>query len=972
MLTLLAVFALSAADHPAPCWIAPTPPASRGPQPRWIWTASAGQPAPTTRSAAAGPVWLVRRFDVPDGVRSASLALAADNSATAYVNGVVALESREWAAPVFAEIALREGSNVVAIEARNDEIESSNGTTAGVDSEKVVNPAGVVARIALTFVDGSTQWFITDSSWHGATQKWPEFPNAPAKESTLIPAVDLGPAATAPWSLSSAALEPTRPCPLFRRAFTLEGQPATATVRVIGLGHYELRCNGERVGDGRINQAWSQYDKTLYWQEFDLRPHLRSGENVLAVALGNSFWHVAAANDGGRFTKSDAMPDFSRGWPHLLWLDAVITPANGSGAATRIVSDATWKWTRGPVTFSNLYAGEDYDARLAKPGWDAPGYDDSAWEAPTIAPAPGGSPAELPGPPMQAFEVFKPSEVRAIDVDAGVNTYVFPQNCSALVRFTLDGGAPGARVRFLPCEYMEPSGRVKFTYTWGTKKDIWLDYTKATTGEETHEPLFFYVGAQFVQVEGAVPLDAPNPRGLPVLKSIELVHVRAACRSVGEFDAGAPMHNAAHKLIDWAVRSNMSHVPTDCPHREKNGWQEQNWHMARALSYRYDIHEWFMRNCRAIRDAQTAGGPDDGFIPTNTPWYLVGRPRHDTFNDAPEWGVAGVLVPWHLYEWYGDRAALVDGYDSARRFVDYLARTAKDGIITSHLGDWYDFGHGKGNGPSQWTPNEVSATAIWAYAADTVSKMAAVLGRDADAASYRALHERIRADFQRHFYDAATHTVKNKGSCQAGTATALCVGLIPDDDRTAALDAIVADLQGRGWKQTPGEVLQVFLIRALAEGGRGDALHRVYNREDIPSYGHMVRTGLTTLPESWDARRGTGDSLNHFMLGHLLEWHFAYVAGIRQQPGSVGWTKVLIAPQPPPRADPSPNSIRSAAAAFDSPRGRIESRWEIDEAGGEFRLKCTIPTGTEATAVLPDGSQHALAAGSTELRLPWP
>lgn len=964
MLTLLVLLAANIAGNPAPHWIAPTPPAARGPAPRWIWAAEAGRPAPTTRNAPAGTVWLVRELQAPPAVRSASLALAADNAATVYLNGVKALESRDWSTPAFAEITLCLGANVVAIEARNDAV-------AGANPQNSVNPAGVIARIEMTLADGSAQWLVTDSSWRGATQKWPEFPAAPTSEHACAPAVDLGPAATAPWSLSSAAFEPAPPCPLFRRAFKLDAPPAAAMVRVIGLGHYELRCNGERVGESRINQVWSQYDKTLYWQEFDLRTHLRAGENVLAAALGNSFWQVAAANDGGRFTKTDAMPDFSHGWPHLLWLDATITPAEGSGTATHIVSDASWKWTRGPVTFSNLYAGEDYDARLAKPGWDAPGFDDSGWDAPAIAPPPSGAPAALSGPPMKAFEVFSPTEVRAVDADAGIYTYVFPQNCSALVRFTLDGGGPGARVRLRPCEYMEPSGRVKFTYTWGTGKDIWLDYTKATAGKETHEPLFFYVGAQFVQVEGAVPPDAPNPRGLPVMRSIELVHVRASCREVGNFDAGAPMHNAAHKLIDWAIRSNMSHVPTDCPHREKNGWQEQNWHMARALSYRYDIHDWFVRNCRAIRDAQTAGGPDDGFIPTNTPWYLVGRPRHDTFNDAPEWGVSGVLVPWHLYEWYGDRAVLEESYDSSRRFVDYLGRTAEDGVITSHLGDWYDFGHGKGNGTSQWTPNEVSATAIWAYAAQTLAKMAGALGREADAARHRELYAQIRADFQRRFYDAATHTVKHNGSCQAGTAAAMCAGLTPDEDRAAALDAIVADLEARGWKQTPGEVLQVFLIRALAEGGRGDVLHRIYNREDIPSYGHMVRTGLTTLPESWDARRGTGDSLNHFMLGQLVEWHFAYVAGIRQQPGSVGWTNVLIAPQPPPLSDASPNAIHKAAAAFDSPRGRIESRWEIDDASGKFRLTCTIPAGVEALAALPDGTRHALATGTSTLSIDW-
>ncbi|MCC6361472.1 MAG: family 78 glycoside hydrolase catalytic domain [Phycisphaerales bacterium] len=963
LLMLLLVAPFTADSQPE--WIAPGPAVARGPEPRWIWVGPKDGSAPTARNAAPGTVWLVRQFDAPEGIRSARLMLAADNSAAAYLNGARVLGAKDWSAPVSAKVEVLPGNNVLAIEAEN-------GTIPGADPATAVNPAGVIARLDMTLNDGSMQWLMTDGSWHGATEKWSEFPAAPRDPDACRPAVDLGPASTKPWSLSAGVFEPARPCPLMRRTFSLDVLPAAATVRIIGLGHYELRCNGERVSNARFNQVWSQYDKTLYWQEFNLQPHLRRGENVLAVALGNSFWQVAPANDSGRFTKTDAMPDFANGWPHLLWLDAKITPVGENPLPVRIVSDAAWKWTMGPVTFSNLYAGEDYDARLAKPGWDAPEYDDSGWNAPTIAPAPAGTPTKLVGPPMKAYDVFKPREVRAVDVDAAIYTYVFPQNCSALLRFTLDGGAAGARVRFRPCEYMEPGGRVKFTYTWGTGKDIWLDYTKATAGEETHEPLFFYVGAQFVQVEGAVPPDAPNPRSLPVLKSLELVHVRAACPEVGHFDADAPMHDAAHAIIDWAIRSNMAHVPTDCPHREKNGWQEQTWHMARALSYRYDIHDWFVRNCRAIRDAQTAGGPDDGFVPTNTPWYLVGRPRHDMYNDSTEWGVSSVLVPWHLYEWYGDRDTLTASFDSARRFVDYLGTTASDGIIRSNLGDWYDFGHGKGNGPSQWTPNEVSATAIWAYGADTVAKMAEVLGRKEDAAKYRSLFERVRADFQRRFYDSATHTVKNNGSCQAGTSAALCIGLIPDGDRAAALDAIVADLEARGWKQTPGEVLQIFLIRALAENGRGDVLHRIYNRDDIPSYGHMVRSGLTTLPESWDARRGTGDSLNHFMLGHLMEWHFAYVAGIRQQPGSVGWTKVLIAPQLPPAADKSPHAIHEAGALFHSPRGRIGSQWEIDSTKGEFRLTCLIPAGVEAVAVMPDGTRHDLPPGNTVLTQPRP
>jgi hypothetical protein len=757
----------------------------------------------------------------------------------------------------------------------------------------------------------------------------------------------------APWRLDPTALSESIACPILRAEFQVDGEPTTATVRVIGLGHYELRLNGHVVGDTLVNQAWSQYDRTLFWQEFDAGPWIRRGTNAWGVVLGNSFWHVAATNDPRRFAKTDAMPDFSNGHPHLLWLEARVHTADGR--ETVVTSGPDWKWTEGPLTFSHIYAGEDYDATREPTGWDRPGFDDRSWRSAAVCDAPPAELAQLPSPGLKAFEVFKPTDIR--EPAPGVFTYVFPQNCSALLRFTIKGER-GRTVRFKPCEYMDESGRVRFSYTWGTGNDIWHDYMLRGGPPESHQTLFCYVGCQYVEVTGAVPAGRPNPAGLPVLESLELVHVRAANPIVGAFSCSSPLQNAAHSLIDWSIRSNMSHVATDCPHREKNGWQEENWHMARAMAYRYDVHDWYVKIARDLRDTQLP----DGHIPTNCPNYLVGIPPHGFWNEAPEWGVAGVLVPWHLYEWYGDRDALADAFESMKRYVDYLSSTARDGVITSNLGDWYDYGHGQPDGPSRWTPLDVSATAIWALGASTVARAAEVLDRDEDAETYRALFERIRDTFRRRFWDAETKTVRNNGSCQAGTAAALCIDLVPEADRAAAVQRIVDDLAGREWQQTTGEVLQVFLVRALAEAGRADVLHKVYAREDRGSYGYMVNQGLTTLPESWNAKPGTGNSMNHFMLGHLMEWHFAYVAGIRQPPGGVGWSKVLIAPNPGP--------LEHAEASFDSPAGRIASHWQ--RLGDSFVLSTEIPQGVEATAVLPDGSRHPLSAGSNNLTCPFP
>lgn len=734
------------------------------------------------------------------------------------------------------------------------------------------------------------------------------------------------------------------PCPLLRSTFEIRGEPASATVRVIGLGHFELTLNGQKVGSSLIHQPWSQYSATIYWQEFDVTGLLKSGTNAWGAMLGNSFWWVGPANDTMRFVKTDAMPDFSGGHRHLFWLEARIRTKDGR--ETVVTSDGTWRWSEGPLRFSHIYAGEDYDAREVVAGWDASGFDDRNWRPVTVVPPPPARIEPYTAPPLKAFEVFRPEKVLSPGPEE--YTYLFPQNCSALLRFTVEGPG-GATIRMKPCEYVDSTGRVKFTYTWGTNKDIWHDYTLRGSGPETHQTLFCYVGCQYIGVAGAVPEGSPNPNNLPVIKSLELVHVRAACPEAGTFTCSSDIQNGAYRMIDWSIRSNMTYLATDCPHREKNGWQEQNWHMARAFSYRFESGAFFRKIARDVRDTQLP----DGHIPTNCPNYLVGLPPHGYWNEAPEWGISGVLLPWHLYEWYGDREALDSSYESMKRYVDYLSSQAKDGIINSNLGDWYDYGHGKGDGPSQWTPTEVTATATWALGARTVADAAAVLGRRADEAAYRGLFERIRGSFQRAFYDATARTIKNNGSCQAAHSFALYADLVPPADRQAVLAAIIDDLKARAWQQTVGEVSQVLFVRVLAEAGRNDVLHQVYSRENRGSYGYMVRQGFTTLPESWDARPGTPNSMNHFMLGHLMEWQYAYVAGIRQMPGSTGWRKVVIGP--------NPGALTAASASFQSPAGTIEVEWHKE--GAAYKMTVRIPEGIEAQALLPNGASQELKAG---------
>ena len=740
------------------------------------------------------------------------------------------------------------------------------------------------------------------------------------------------------WIAPPANSTTNAACPLFRKEFVLARKPPGASLRIVGLGDYDLRVNGRRGTVTGMNQPWSQYEKTIYYRDFDISRDLVSGTNCVAVMLFNSFWHNPNP-PAGRYNKHG--PQRTASEPFLFCAEITLRDKNGD--VSRVGSDESWRTTAGPVTFSHIYAGEDFDARRQIPGWDRARFDDRSWQIARVVSAPAARLESQFFPGIAEFGRQAPVSVK--EPSPGVFLYTFPENMSAQLRVKLEGGRSGDRVRFRCGEHKNDQNRLFGGYV--------VDCSTVTDGKSlTHQWMSFYLGMQFVEVTGAVPAGHANPQNLPVIRGSELVNVRAALPQTGTFRSSSDLYNGTHQIIDVAMRANMSWVMTDCPHREKLGWLECAYLLARSFLYRYDGRGWFRKLAHDIRDAQEPNGR----VLTVAPSYPAGRFPND-FNWTVEWGAAAVMVPWRHYEWFGDPQILRENFDLMQRFTDYIQTEAKDGLAPGGLGDWYDYGHGQPPGPSRFTPTQLSATATWGLCALTVSRAAEALNRPDDARRYRDLHTRISAEFQRHFQDPSTRKLRHKGSPQCANAMALCAEVVPQADRASLVEGIVADLEKRGWQQTPGDVGHVYFIRALAEAGRSDVLHRVYSRDGIGSYGGILRKGLTSLPETWDAMMDGHQSLNHCMLGHVMEWFYGYVAGIRQQPGSVGWEKILIAP--------APGSLANAEATLETPRGRVVNRWRKD--GSRFRLETEIPKGVQAEAILPSGETKPLRAGRQTL-----
>ncbi len=732
--------------------------------------------------------------------------------------------------------------------------------------------------------------------------------------------------APAKW-VGAGAGPASGPMPIFRRAFAVEKAVRRALVSVCGLGHYELRLNGRKVGDAALEPGWTNYRKTCLYQTYDVTPLVARGENVLGVLLGNGMYNVV----GGRYVKFKG----TFGAPCLiLRLDLELD----DGTTAAVVSDASWKTAPGPIVFSCVYGGEDYDARREAPGWDGPGFDDSAWTAAAVVEAPGGVLSSRSAPPVKVMREFKP--VRITQPRPGAFVYDLGQNFSGWPRVTVKGPA-GAAVKMTPGELLDGDGLVSQRSSGGP---VWFSYTLKGGAEESWHPRFTYYGFRYVQVEGAAPEGEPGaPDGLPRILGLSGQFIHSSAESAGEFSCSNADVVRIHDLINAAIRSNLQSVLTDCPHREKLGWLECAHLLAGCISYNHHVPRFFAKIARDMSEAQL----DNGLVPTTAPHYRAGT--SGPFRDSPEWGSAYVLIPWIAWQTYGDRGLLEEHYEGMKRYVAYLGTKARDHIVSYGLGDWYDVGP-KAPGVSQLTSLGVTATGIYYQDIEVLRKTAELLGRADDIRTYADLAAQVRAAFNRKYFRPDANQYDRNS--QTANALPLATGLVEDNRRAAVLESLVRDVRGRGNRVTAGDVGFFYVVRALSDGGRGDVLYDMVCQDEGPGYLYQLKKGATTLTEAWDA--DPRSSQNHCMLGHAEEWFFRGIGGIRSDPEGPGFSKIVIQPQ-------WVAGLTWAKVRYASVRGTISTSW--NRSGGVYHLEVTVPGNVTATVHVPAREASAVIEG---------
>jgi alpha-L-rhamnosidase len=706
--------------------------------------------------------------------------------------------------------------------------------------------------------------------------------------------------------------------PVFRNSFRLHKKVKSATAFISGLGQFEMRLNGRKVGDHFLSPGWSKYDKEALYVAFDVTDHLKKGENVIGVLLGNGFYYVPPVK--GRYRKLKS----AFGYPKMI-CRLQITYTDGS--STDVLSSPDWKTAPSALTFSSIYGGEDYNASLEQKGWDEPSFKGSNWKPSLLVDGPVLKAQNED--PVKVLERFKAVEIHPVAHDQWV--YDLGQNASGIFELQVSGKR-GDTVRITPAELLKADGSV-------TQKNIggpsYFTYILKGEGLEKWSPRFTYTGFRYLQVQGAVPSGNKNSAGRPVIKSLTGLHIRNAAAKVGTFMSSNTLFNQTYDLIDWAIKSNMVSVFTDCPHREKLGWLEELHLMGSSVRYNYNAAPLFRKALQDMRNSQLP----NGLIPAIAPEYVKFEWGGDMFRDSPEWGSSGILMPWYLYQWYGDKEVILEYYPMMQRYIKYLEGKALNHILSQGLGDWYDLGP-KPPGVSQLTPMGVTGTAIYYYDLTILQKMATLLGKKADALQYEQLAGKVRKAFNVRFFNPQTQSYAT-GS-QAANAMALYMGLVAESDQTAVLNNLITDIRAHQNSLTAGDIGYRYVLRVLEEAGRSDVIFEMNSRSDVPGYGMQIAKGATALTESWAALPTVSN--NHFMLGHLMEWFYSGPGGIRQQPDGIAFNKICIDPQ-------VVGDLSSAKTTYDSPYGLISTNWKKTER--DFEISIDIPANTSAMIYLP-------------------
>ncbi|WP_211316518.1 family 78 glycoside hydrolase catalytic domain [Niabella yanshanensis] len=750
------------------------------------------------------------------------------------------------------------------------------------------------------------------------------------------------------------------PAPYLRREVRLKTGIKRARLYVTSLGLNEFYVNGTRIGSDYFLPGWTDYNKRLYYQVYDVSKNIKAGDNVLGAVLSPG-WYAGYVG----YALLVGSPQVRGFYGNTPLLRASVWVEYHNGEREIIATDGSWKASDGALRETDILNGETYDARREVKGWSQTGFNMLDWKPVTIYADKADRELQVyPGNPVAIFDTLTAKKI----TKARNGRYIvdFGQNFSGIIRLNVKGKT-GDSIIIRYGEMLHPDGRL-MTENLRRARAIDTYIIKGDENMETWSPQFTYHGFQFVEIAGL--------KYQPTIETIKGLVLTSSTPGAGTMETDNAMINQLYKNIVWTQRSNYFDIPTDCPQRdERLGWTGDAQVYTRSAIYNNDISAFFLKWLQDLNDAQFPNGAYPIYAPM--PLTVNGLSAiRSTDSYSPGWMEAGIICAYEMYQAYGDTGIIKKYWPGMKRFMSFLDQKAGGDHLFKErafeeispkggFGDWLSVG--------KKTSPDLLASIYYFYCSKLMEEMAAAIGADKDKQQLQQNAQRIRAAFVKHYTDGAGNFKVNPeiygdvtgyveyskekgfhGHTQTAYANAIYMGLLPADFIKIAGNSLAGLLNENDWKLATGFLGVKPLLPALSlTGHTGLAYHLLLSKE-YPSWGFEVINGATTIWERWNSyikekgfENNAGmNSFNHYSFGSVNEWMFEYMAGIK--PAAAGFKKIIIRPE---IADSSINYVK---ASYHSINGKIESSWK--KVNGKLIMDIIIPVNTKAKVLIPASS----------------